>query len=585
MSTLELDKASLAAAFRPGQSNHADGLVLIVDDDRHEQRLISSMVARLGYDYIIAENGEEGVAMFCQNRPDVVLMDYRMPRMDGKEATREIRSVCGDDQVPILFLTGIGDESVHAECVDLGADDIIVKPCASPLCEAKVHSAMQRSLLYKAVKNDRDTLKHFRSQYHEDIRIAQSIYASRTRYENQLRLENLAYSIEPVEVLNGDTILAAATPTGGQIIVLGDSTGHGLPAAVAAMVVIDVFYAMVAKGFALLEILREMNRKLNSTLPTGRFMAAGGIELDPTFTDATVWNGGLPPILIQSADGGVKGEVKSSHLPLGILPNDQLDLHPETLSLRRGDKLIAYSDGLVEAANEQGDLLGIDRVREAVDGLDATADCYDALTGLLKSHRGDAPQTDDVTLMLVTAAAPDIDETQTDAKSSFSRSPAQWSLAMEFGVDALRDNDPLPAVLTAVDNVQGLGDIRSPLFTILAELFTNALDHGLLGLDSELKASPDGFSKYYEAKAARLASLAQGTIRFELSHTPGENHGELIIVLENDGEAFDPTALLKGLEDNRDYSGRGIQLVKALTKTLAYSTDGRRAEACLKTYY
>ena len=71
------------------------------------------------------------------------------------------------------------------------------------------------------------------------------------------RSPNIRYLLSPYALFNGDLLLAACTPSGNMHLLLGDFTGHGLPAAVGAMPLAEVFYGMTAKGFGLAETLRE----------------------------------------------------------------------------------------------------------------------------------------------------------------------------------------------------------------------------------------------------------------------------------------------------------------------------------------
>ena len=76
--------------------------------------------------------------------------------------------------------------------------------------------------------------------------------------------------------------------------------------------------------------------------------------------------------------------------------------------------------------------------------------------------------------------------------------------------------------MNQINDVEGAGDHWQLLNTILTELFANALDHGVLGLSSSLKSSPEGFSQYYHERTKRLERLVYGYIRVELNYFPFE---------------------------------------------------------------
>ncbi|WP_148051387.1 PP2C family protein-serine/threonine phosphatase, partial [Pseudomonas protegens] len=87
---------------------------------------------------------------------------------------------------------------------------------------------------------------------------------------------------------------AAYTPAGDMHVLLGDFTDHGLPAAVGAMPLAEVFYGMTAKGYGLPETLREMNAKLKRILPVDMFCCATLLCLSSQRRAVEVWNGGMP---------------------------------------------------------------------------------------------------------------------------------------------------------------------------------------------------------------------------------------------------------------------------------------------------
>ena len=103
--------------------------ILAVDDAPDVRRLIQIKLKKEGFEVITAVNGQEGVEMALSEKPDVVLMDVMMPKMDGFTAVREIRAKSAEKPV-ILMLTAKGSESDVMDGLSGGADDYIVKPFA-----------------------------------------------------------------------------------------------------------------------------------------------------------------------------------------------------------------------------------------------------------------------------------------------------------------------------------------------------------------------------------------------------------------------------------------------------------------------
>lgn len=116
--------------------------VLLVDDTKTEQIIISSFLEKMGHDVITAENGRLAVDLYHDEKPDLVLMDVIMPEMDGHEAARLMRQ---DENiwVPIMFLSGRVDPDDIFAGIAAGGDDYLTKPVDFRILEAKMIS-MQR---------------------------------------------------------------------------------------------------------------------------------------------------------------------------------------------------------------------------------------------------------------------------------------------------------------------------------------------------------------------------------------------------------------------------------------------------------
>ncbi|MEM1381482.1 MAG: response regulator [Pseudomonadota bacterium] len=105
--------------------------ILIAEDNRVNQLVVTNMIAGLGFELEIAENGRIAVEKFKENRPDLIIMDVSMPEMDGLEATKAIRAYERDHEfgrVPIIAATAHAMEEDRKRCRNAGMDDYIAKP-------------------------------------------------------------------------------------------------------------------------------------------------------------------------------------------------------------------------------------------------------------------------------------------------------------------------------------------------------------------------------------------------------------------------------------------------------------------------
>ena len=117
--------------------------VLLADDERAFRAGMKSMLGSEGFSVRTARDGEEAVRMFAERRPDVVVLDVMMPKMNGFRACEEIRKA--DRRVPVVFLTAKDGEVDQVRALGLGADDYVSKSAPEALLLARIRRAVERS--------------------------------------------------------------------------------------------------------------------------------------------------------------------------------------------------------------------------------------------------------------------------------------------------------------------------------------------------------------------------------------------------------------------------------------------------------
>lgn len=116
--------------------------VLIADDDRKIIDMLRRTLAYEGYQVLTASDGQEALAKAQTQRPDVIVLDWLMPRLDGVEVARRIRAA---DSTPILMLTARDAIEDRVEGLDSGADDYLVKPFAPAELLARIRALLRRT--------------------------------------------------------------------------------------------------------------------------------------------------------------------------------------------------------------------------------------------------------------------------------------------------------------------------------------------------------------------------------------------------------------------------------------------------------
>ena len=557
--------------------------VLIAEDSDSDRLILSALVRRLGHEVFEARDGIEAVALFADLRPDIVLLDALMPRMDGMEAARQIKVLAGEQLVPLIFLSSLSDASELARCLEAGGDDFLVKPYNRVILEAKINAFNRMRTMHRVLSDQRDQIRRQHETLVEEQRVARRVFDN-VAHTGCLNADNIRYHASPMSVFNGDVLFAADRPGGGTLIFMGDFTGHGLPAAIGAMPVAEIFYGMAAKGFSAADILREINRKLRKILPTGMFCCGAMLDADFKLGQLRTWNGGLPDGWLVQSSGGGRIAIPSKHLPLGVVPSEQFSASMTVLPVSPGDQVIVMTDGFPESRNRQGDQFGEVGVRRVLDQLAPGENPFPALMADIQQFTGKPEAADDLTLCALEIIHQEQHQAQNDrTPESALFGPSDWHCVYEVREQTLADFNPLPLLLHICMEVPGLRRKSGEVYTLLSELYNNALEHGVLELPSEWKASPDGFGRYYQERNRRLSKTDGHYIRFSLSHQPTATGGQLQVVCEDSGQGFDFARYFEKdsevqLPPGPRYAGRGLEMLRRMARQLRVRGCGNHVE-------
>ena len=118
------------------------GKIMIADDDKNICELLRLYLEKEGYTVVIANDGEEAVAKFNAENPDMILLDIMMPKLDGWQVCREIRK---KSNCPIIMITAKGETFDKVLGLELGADDYVVKPFDAKEIIARIKAVLRRA--------------------------------------------------------------------------------------------------------------------------------------------------------------------------------------------------------------------------------------------------------------------------------------------------------------------------------------------------------------------------------------------------------------------------------------------------------
>jgi|TARA_X000001036_G_scaffold436704_1_gene480394 OmpR family response regulator RpaB len=116
--------------------------ILVADDEINIRRILETRLSIRGYKVFLAADGEEAITMFKKERPNLVILDLMLPKIDGYGVCRELRK---ESKVPIIMLTALGGISDRVTGLELGADDYVIKPFSPKELEARIRSVLRRT--------------------------------------------------------------------------------------------------------------------------------------------------------------------------------------------------------------------------------------------------------------------------------------------------------------------------------------------------------------------------------------------------------------------------------------------------------
>lgn len=565
--------------------------ILVVDDSASARMMIAAVIERQGHQAVQAADGVEGLAAFEARKPDLVITDVNMPRMDGFELLQAIRSRTASRWVPVVFITAMDSEESDAStqsirALNLGADDLLRKPLEIEVLKAKLRAFRRALLLQDRTERQRLELETYRRHAEEEKAFASELIARLSRSQ-ELQDPDVRIWQQATEQFSGDVVAVTRTYSGRLHALLADGTGHGLTAALNVLPLIEPFYAMSAKGHSIQTIAVELNRKVYTHLPRECYVAAALVSYDPVERRLETWNGGIPDLLLHEGTDRPMRHLTSQSPPLGVLKPAFFDPVIVSQTLDRESLLVVASDGLVEA-------MGQDDLATGTANLEAFVrfhrDSADIERILRKRLAGTHP--DDLTLVQIHCRVSDESASPIDTLTELPRSEvlaagsmaepisAAWRLELDLGPAELKRVDAIPMVR---DVLRGVGIGAQDLdraSVVLTELVNNAVDHGILQLSTLSKNSADDMEQYFELRESRLADLESGSVKLLLRMLPGEVP-RLEMLVADSGPGFDLRQLEKP-SDHRSRGGRGLRIVRELCEQLEFRGTGNVAVAVLR---
>jgi serine phosphatase RsbU (regulator of sigma subunit) len=345
--------------------------IVLIDDNATDVAVTRRLLERRGFDVVPALSGEEGLRLAADLIPDAIVVDYRMPGMDGFEVARRAKADLQLQTIPILMLTGADSVQHVVDGLGSGADDFVTKGS-----DVEILIARLRALL--RMKAYQDQLRMMNQQMTRDLQIARRVQEALVP-QGPFRAPGVEIrsAYIPSEALSGDFYDYFLLDRFMYLFV-ADVSGHGLPAAILVSLLKSYIHTEADPQSSLADFMRRLNDFLFTvSLPT-QFATAQLFRVDED-GHLVYANAAHPPFLLYQRERGKTAVFETPSNLLGAMPD--MPFEEQALDVCAGDTLFVYTDGLTDRRTASGEFYSIDRVATTLERwADAPLDTlYDAI--------------------------------------------------------------------------------------------------------------------------------------------------------------------------------------------------------------
>lgn len=333
--------------------------ILIIDDDSATQLLLERTLRSQGYEITLANDGEEGLIKARAIRPALIVCDWIMPRKDGLEVCRKIKSTPEFSTTFFILLTSLDSVEDRVKGLDAGADDFLCKPIEMHELKARVRAGLRLHQLSQDLQHQKQLLE---AELAEAAEYVGSILPQPLKHPSL----SIDVCFIPSRQLGGDSFDYFWLDENNLVFYLLDVSGHGLRASLPSLSVINLLRS---------QALSNVNYYQPSTVLSG---------LNHTFQMSdrndkyfTIWYGvyntkqrrliyssaGHPPAILMpftEQEDVREKRLKTPGIPIGMFPNVQYV--DATCNIPAFSSLYVFSDGIYEVEQQSGSHWGLNRL-------------------------------------------------------------------------------------------------------------------------------------------------------------------------------------------------------------------------------
>jgi sigma-B regulation protein RsbU (phosphoserine phosphatase) len=309
--------------------------ILVVDDNSVNRKMIETVLGREGYHVLAACDGPEARRIAGDEKPDLILLDIRMPGEDGFDVIRALKNRAATASIPVIFLSGIDEIDSKLAGFDLGAVDYITKPFHPQEVLARVRLHLKLSIATNSLVADQAEKLRQVKEAHSALLPAPQSYPDARVGVFFLSLNEAGGDFYEILPISKDIF--------GYFV--ADFAGHDIRTSYLTAAVKALLRQNCTPAYHPAESLKIINDVLVEILPEGNYLTACYVHLNRRTMQMTILNAGHPPPVFVPRSG-VSRLIPMSGDLLGIFRD--VSFGRKTLTVARGDRLFLYSDGVVD---------------------------------------------------------------------------------------------------------------------------------------------------------------------------------------------------------------------------------------------
>jgi phosphoserine phosphatase RsbU/P len=376
---------------------HAE-TVLIVDDLPANLRLLSQMLAGRGYRVRAATSGARALESVRLDPPNLILLDIRMPEMNGFDVCHQLKADPRTRDIPIIFISALTEVEDKVSAFRSGGVDYVTKPF-------QIEEVLARIENHLALRRLQSALQQANARFAHELALAATVQASFLPVQlPQPAGWQVSAHLQPARETSGDFYDLFDLPRGRLALVMADVVEKGAAAALYMALSWSLLrtYAAATPDRPE-EVFRAVNARLLRDAHAVQFVTVFYGVLDPAEGTLIYSNAGQnPPLLVTGDSQSVAQRLATTGPPLGVLEEGCWETG--TVALPPGSALVLYTDGITEAQNAAGDFYDMARLSasaQAQAGRPALV-VQRAILADLAHFAAGALQPDDIALMVVT---------------------------------------------------------------------------------------------------------------------------------------------------------------------------------------